>query len=77
MNIATIPIHIFTSVFLQFNLIILNLIRIVIKKIAYTYPSISHLRCGNQNEIQLHLHHQQGSFPENNNDTLVLDLRNI
>ena len=54
MNIATIPIHIFTSVFLQFN-----------------------LRCGNQNEIQLHLHHQQGSFPENNNDTLVLDLRNI
>ena len=42
MNIATIPIHIFTSVFLQFNLIILNLIRIVIKKsLTLTLPLVT------------------------------------
>ena len=34
---------------------------------AFTY---CHLTGGNQNEIQLHLRHQQGSLPENNNDTL-------
>ena len=66
LNIATIPIHIFASIFLQSILINLNLTRTVINK-AFTH---CHLTGGNQDEIQLHLRHQKGSFPENNNGTL-------